>query len=218
MCRRYLQTPPSSSLHYAHPIAPTSKTSVRIHRTFDRQTIPFLKMIPLSNNQLPDASLWRRFAAWVYDLFLLFAVAFAYGGIVTIVLVSLGAEPNNLSVVEVGEDMTLVENTQNEFSPFLQGAAFQAGLILVLAAFYVGFWIKRGATLGMQTWRIELVDLEGFRPNIGTCILRCFAATASFLFFGLGYFWSLYDVNNRTAHDILTKTRVVVHPKQNKTS
>ena len=165
-----------------------------------------------SINQLPDASLIRRFAAWIYDLFLLFAVAFAYGAVANMIALGLGSEPTNMSVVQDGEDMTLVANNE-EFSPFIQGPVFQIGLLLVLMSFYILFWIKRGATLGMQTWRMELVDLEGNRPTFSTCLLRCVAAIGSFLCFGLGYFWSLWDADNRTAHDILTKTRVVVRPK-----
>lgn len=166
--------------------------------------------------ELPNASLLRRMAAWIYDLFLLFAVAFAYGGIVAIIVVSLGVEPNNLSVVENGEDMTLVGNDPNHFSPLLDGILFQAGLISVLIGFYVLFWIKRGATLGMQTWRMELIDLEGGRPGFRICVLRALAAAVSFACFGLGYLWLLFDAEKRTAHDILTKTRVVVHPKSDK--
>lgn len=165
-----------------------------------------------SINQLPDASLVRRFAAWIYDLFLLFAVAFAYGAVVNIIVVSLGSEPTNMSVVQEGEDMTLVAN-DSDFQPFIQGPLFQFGLLLVLMSFYIVFWIKRGATLGMQTWRMELVDMEGKRPSFSTCVLRCLLAVASFACFGLGYLWSLWDTENRTVHDILTKTRVVVHPK-----
>lgn len=166
--------------------------------------------------QLSDASLLRRFAAWVYDLFLLFAVAFAYGGIVYFLVDSIGIEQNNLSIVENGDNTTLIADPNTEFKPFMDGPLYQLGLLLVLVGFYVLFWIKRGATLGMQTWRMELVDVNGKRPGFSKCVLRCFAAVLSFLCLGLGYFWSLYDSNNRTAHDILTGTRIVVHPKQAK--
>ena len=170
----------------------------------------------MSVNQLPNASLLRRIAAWVYDLFLLFAVAFAYGAAVTIVAVSLGVEADNLSVVERGEDMTLVGNDPESFTPFLEGFLFQTGLIAVLIGFYVLFWMKRGATLGMQTWRMELIDLDGGRPGFKTCVFRALTAILSFACFGLGYIWSLIDSEKRTAHDIVTGTRVVVHPKPGK--
>ena len=168
----------------------------------------------LAITELPNASLRRRFAAWIYDLFLLFAVAFAYSAVGAIILVSLGAEANNLSVEQRGEDLTLVESEAGEFQPFLRGPLFQLGLATVLMAFYVVFWIKRGATLGMQTWRMELIDLDGNRPTVMICIKRCGLAILSFCCFGVGYLWLLFDREKQTLHDKLTKTRVVVHPKK----
>lgn len=162
---------------------------------------------------LPNASLRRRFAAWIYDLFLLFAVAFAYSAAATIVLVSLGIEASNLSVEQRGDDMTLIDSSSGDFQPFLRGPLFQLGLAMVLMAFYIVFWIKRGATLGMQTWRLELIDLNGNRPNLKTCVLRCVLAIVSFGMGGLGYFWLLFDPDKQTFHDRVTKTRVIVHPK-----
>lgn len=182
-----------------------------LYHRLSKSTLAF--HMALDKKQLPDASLLRRVAAWIYDLFLLFAVSFAYGAMANIIALSMGAEPTNMSVVPDGENMTLVAS-DGDFQPFLQGPLFQLGLLIVLMSFYVLFWIKRGATLGMQTWRMEIVDLDGRRPNIPTCVFRCAVAIASFTCFGLGYFWSLWDGQNRTAHDIFTKTRVVVHPKK----
>lgn len=164
---------------------------------------------------LSDASLLRRFAAWIYDLFLLFAVGFAYAAIFILLSGKLGVEQESLTLVDNGENMTLLAS--EVYQPPGRGPVFEIGLALVFVGFYVSFWIKKGATLGMQTWRMELIDLSGNRPNLKTCVLRALLATLSFACLGLGYFWSLVDANNRTAHDILSKTRVVVHPKTAKT-
>lgn len=166
--------------------------------------------------QLPDASLLRRFAAWIYDLFLIFAVCFAYVAIATLVATKLGYTQEDLVVVDNGENMTLIADDQ--YQPMLNGPLFQAGLILAVVLFYVGFWLKKGATLGMQTWRMHLIDLDGNRPDLKACIVRCAAATGSLIFFGIGYFWCLFDSQNRTLHDIASKTRVVVGPKTKKSS
>lgn len=40
-------------------------------------------------------------------------------------------------------------------------AALQAFLFIVLAAYFVGFWSRRGQTLAMQTWRIRIVRDDG---------------------------------------------------------
>lgn len=162
-------------------------------------------------SQLPDASLLRRVAAWIYDLFLLFAVGFSYAAIFIFISNLMGVEQQNLTLVENGENMTLI--AEDGYQPTASGPLFQIGLAIVLMAFYVIFWITKGATLGMQTWRLELIDLAGNRPNIRICLLRCVLAAASFLCFGLGYLWSLIDSENRTMHDIISRSRVVVHPK-----
>lgn len=167
-----------------------------------------------SLSELPDASLLRRLAAWIYDLFLIFAVCFAYVAIVTFIAAKLGIQQDDLSLTTDGDNMTLVADS--DYQPILSGPLFQAGLIGVIAIFYIGFWLKKGATLGMQTWRMHLIDLEGNRPDLKTCAIRCAAATASLGVFGLGYIWSLFDSQNRTFHDIVSKTRVVVHPKNKK--
>ena len=164
-----------------------------------------------SISDLPDASLLRRVAAGTYDLFLLFAIGFAYSAIAMAIVHILGAEQEHLTLIEEGENLTLIAD--ESYQPALQGPLFQLGLGIALLAFFVGFWIKKGATLGMQTWRMKLIDLNGDRPNLGTCVARALLGTLSFAFFGVGYLWSLVDKKNRTLHDILSKTRVVVYPK-----
>jgi len=167
--------------------------------------------MPNSFSSLPDASLLRRFAAWTYDLFLLFAIGFAYSAVAMIFLQTTGVEQEHLVLIEEGENLTLIAD--DAYQPILRGPIFQLGLGAVLLLFFVGFWLKKGATLGMQTWRMKLITLDGERPKVGACVLRALLAVVSFCCFGLGYFWSLWDKNNRTAHDILSKTRVIVYPK-----
>ena len=40
-------------------------------------------------------------------------------------------------------------------------AGLQAWLFLVLGAYFVVFWTRRGQTLAMQTWQIRLLTLDG---------------------------------------------------------
>ena len=81
-----------------------------------------------------NAHLARRIAALVYDGFLIIAIWM----ISSILLISLVTE---------GEA--------------LQGLAFQLFLYLELGGFYIYFWCKRGQTLGMQVWRIQLITEQG---------------------------------------------------------
>ena len=84
--------------------------------------------------------------------------------------------------------------------------------ILVFAGpiFYSYFCLaNKGQTTGMQAWKIKLVSIDETELNIKKTMLRCLISTISFVCFGLGYFWILYDKNNLSWSDILTKTLVI---------
>ena len=84
--------------------------------------------------------------------------------------------------------------------------------ILVFAGptFYTYFWItNKGQTTGMQAWKIKLVTKDGTELTKQKTMLRCLISTISFACFGLGYFWILYDKDNLSWSDILTKTKVI---------
>ena len=90
--------------------------------------------------------------------------------------------------------------------------SFTQFFILVFAGpiFYSYFWIaNKGQTTGMQAWKIKLVTMDETELNIKQTMLRCLISTISFVCFGLGYFWILYDKNNLSWSDILTKTKVI---------
>jgi uncharacterized RDD family membrane protein YckC len=76
--------------------------------------------------------------------------------------------------------------------------------------FYSYFWIvNKGQTTGMQAWKIKLVTMDETELNIKKTMLRCLISTISFAFIGLGYLWILYDKENLSWSDILTKTKVI---------
>lgn len=160
---------------------------------------------------LPNATFARRITAGVYDVFLLFAVGFFYTVILTIIANSMGIQPSGLSLQESGENMTLAAS--EEYQPVLQGVLYQLGLYICLAGFYLGFWRKRNATLGMQTWRLKIINLDGHKPSWRQLIIRVLTGTVSLLFFGIGFFFSIFDKQNRTLHDIASQTRIIVTPK-----
>lgn len=84
--------------------------------------------------------------------------------------------------------------------------------ILVFAGpiFYSYFWIaNKGQTTGMQAWKIQLVTIDETELNIKKTMLRCLISTISFACFGMGYLWILYDKDNLSWSDILTKTKVI---------
>jgi len=133
-----------------------------------------------------NARLSRRFAALLYDGFLILAI-WMISSLLLVALVTDGA--------------------------VLQGLAFQLFLYLELGAFYVYFWCKRGQTLGMQAWRIHLITEQGDAVSVKTACRRYVFATLSVCSLGIGFLWSLVNSNGLTLHDLTTDTRVVHLPK-----
>ena len=93
---------------------------------------------------------------------------------------------------------------------------FQLYLLAVPMAFFCGFWSGYGRTLGMQAWRLQVVDATGRRPSPGRAVLRFFGAVAAWLPAGLGVLWMLVDPQRLTVQDRLSGTRIVVVPKERK--
>lgn len=130
----------------------------------------------------------RRIAAILYDTLLLTAVLF----LTTIPFIALrDGEP-----VEPGN------------------VAYQVALLVVSYAYFVGFWSRKGRTLGMQSWGLQLEDGDGTIPSMARCSVRFVAATISWALFGLGFLWQLVDKDNLTWHDRISGTRLVYYPKQ----
>jgi len=78
--------------------------------------------------------------------------------------------------------------------------------ITVIAVLYFFYCFKKGRTFGMQAWRLELQSESGGKVTDYQIFVRIIAAIFSFLFFGLGYLYMLFDHKNRTLHDIASKT------------
>jgi len=133
-----------------------------------------------------NTGLVRRLAAIVYDLLLVLAVLF----LATVPYLAIYRGP--------------VEPATR---------AYQVGLAAVVFVFFVGYWSRRGRTLGMQSWGLQLQGADGRIPPLGACSLRFFAAILSWLPFGLGFLWQLWDKDKLAWHDRLSGTRIVYYPK-----
>lgn len=157
-----------------------------------------MPLIPFRD--LPDAGLARRLAAAFYDSLLVLAIWFVLGFVVAIVESAVMSQPLDAA----GPIRPLVPPA---IAPFVTLPV----LWLTAAGFFVWFWRHGGQTLGMKTWRLRLVDTEGRTPPPGRLWLRAAVGTLSLLCLGLGFFWIL--VAGRSWHDIASRTRVVVLPK-----
>lgn len=130
----------------------------------------------------PNASLLRRLGAMIYDSILILAL-WMVSSLIIVATITDGEAPS--------------------------GLGFQFFLYFEMAVFYIYFWQATGQTLGMQTWRIQLVDDSGDRLPTTECILRFAVATLSVLALGLGFVWMLFNRDRLTLHDVVSKSRVI---------
>lgn len=139
----------------------------------------------------PNAALWKRLFATIYDTLILIAVSLLYGALATAI------------------STQIFGHTPENYRPNTNGLIMLVGWIVTVLAFYCFFWIKVGQTVAMKAWRIKLVTESGDVLTLQRCIARCALGFAGLAFFGVGYLWSLVDKERCCAHDRLTATRVV---------
>lgn len=93
------------------------------------------------------------------------------------------------------------------------------GWFLLAPLFFFGwFWTHGGQTIGMRAWRLRVVDAQGQPINKAAAVKRYFAALASWLLLGLGFFWLWFDRDQNTLHDRLSGTYLVVTQKRRRKS
>lgn len=141
---------------------------------------------------LANTGLLRRLAAILYDSLLLLALWF----LATVPFIA----------IEGGESIEPGSGPLH--------IVYQLTLIGVAYAFFIGFWYHRGRTLGMQSWGLQLHTADGKLPSVGAATIRFFAAILSWLPLGLGFLWQLWDAEQLTWHDRLSKTRLVYYPRE----
>lgn len=170
-------------------------------------------MITTTASSYPSAGVFRRLAALIYDAFLLMAISMGYYAVAVLINVLIQGPPAPEEKVDWGHWSFIVF----------------VGWVLLLSYFYCYFWQKSGQTLGMRAWRLKLVSAtaqekdtgdknqnspqQNNRINSQQCVLRCMVAPLSLLVFGLGFFWRWFDPQQQTLHDRISKTQVVVLPK-----
>ena len=142
----------------------------------------------------PHPSLMRRLTAIIYDFLLVLALVAVVNALALAI------------VVKLSDGTQEVVNAQ-----LVQGLS-----VLSIYGFFILFWLKDGQTLGMQAWRVKLVNFQGAPPTLGQTIRRCLGATLSTACLGLGYLWCLVDRNDRYWHDYLSGTELILLPRPDK--
>lgn len=143
-------------------------------------------MTPRANisSPLPIASLWRRLAAIIYDLIILFAVWL----IIAAVAYTLFGESIQYGI----------------------GRSFFGSLLFIATfSYFAYFWLHGGQTTGMRAWRLQLRNEDGLRGiTLWQALLRFIVALSSGLLFGLGFLWMLVDRRRMTWHDRYSETQL----------
>jgi uncharacterized RDD family membrane protein YckC len=100
----------------------------------------------------------RRMACFVYEAMLLFGIGLIPGAV--------GA----WFVAQTGHQ-----------HPLQSDAALRVYAFIFYGVYFTWFWSRRGQTLAMQTWRIEVVTVDGQRLSQGRALMRYLAACMWFL-------------------------------------
>lgn len=132
------------------------------------------------------AAVWRRLAAFCYDLLLLAALVVCFTLVVLAVRRGAAVPPGSWW--------------------------FPASLLAIAMAFFCGFWTRGGQTVGMRAWRIRVVCDDGGALTWSRAAARFGAGLVSALPAGLGLWWSVFDRDKRGWHDRWTGTRVIRAP------
>ena len=86
---------------------------------------------------------------------------------------------------------------------------YRAGLLAVIAGYYVLNWTRSGQTLGMRAWRLRAVTETGKPLSWQPAALRFVCGTLAWAPAALGVLWLYADPEHLAIHDRLSRTRMV---------
>jgi len=139
-----------------------------------------------------SAGFGRRVAALLYDSVLLAAL---------LVVFTSGAVLLN--------QRTAVERTTAGAWVYL----YRAGLLGVIAGYYLLNWTRSGQTLGMRAWHLHAVNAAGKAMSLRAAALRFLFGALAWMPLALGVLWLYFDPEHLALHDRLSKTRVIHVPR-----
>ncbi|VAW64681.1 hypothetical protein MNBD_GAMMA09-1004 [hydrothermal vent metagenome] len=150
--------------------------------------------MPYISNYLP-VSLLKRLIAFIYDLLLIIAIFMILGSLISIL---------TTFIVNGGNAIT------EEHGFYLINKMIVLSTLFLSSLFFYGwFWTHGGQTLGMKTWRIQLISNDGGNISWKQAFIRYLAAALSWAILGIGFLWSLVDHKKRCWHDILSSSYLV---------
>ena len=92
------------------------------------------------------------------------------------------------------------------------GTGTGAGWLLLIVAYFVGFWSGTGQTPGMRLMRLRVATASGARPSVPRSLLRFAGLLVSIAFPVVGFVPIVVDERRRALHDFLERTAVIYEP------
>ncbi len=86
---------------------------------------------------------------------------------------------------------------------------YQAGLVAVIAGYYLLNLTRSGQTLGMRAWHLRAVTESGKRLGWKAAALRFGLGILAWVPAALGVLWLYADPEHLALHDRLSKTRAI---------
>jgi uncharacterized RDD family membrane protein YckC len=86
---------------------------------------------------------------------------------------------------------------------------YRAGLVLLIAGYYLLNWLRSGQTLGMRAWRLRVVTDSGKPLGLRAAAMRVLFGALAWAPAALGVLWLYLDPDHLALHDRLSRTRVV---------
>jgi uncharacterized RDD family membrane protein YckC len=86
---------------------------------------------------------------------------------------------------------------------------YRAGLVGVIAGYYLLNWTRSGQTLGMRAWHLRAVTESGKPLTLKAAALRLACGVLAWAPAALGVLWLYVDPEHLALHDRLSKTRIV---------
>ena len=128
-------------------------------------------------------TLRRRLLSMVYELLLLIAVLF---------------------ICSLIFHLIFRDTDSSLFKP-----VFQFYLLSITGIYFSWFWTHGGQTLAMQTWKLQIISIDGGEIGAKKAIYRYLFALISILLLGCGILWAIYDRDRQFMHDRLAGTRII---------
>lgn len=180
--------------------------------------------------EFPRAGIFVRLICLLYDGLLLIALL-AVLNVILVGIFTSASSANTQAVELLAADIRY-------------GLQFPAS-VLIIFGFYGYCWTRSGQTLGMQTWRLELIRRDGHRPRwrdalkrfLGACLLPVICGMLAWVLqdgngkafgfsvllgFAVNYIWGWLPLtglsHGRCLHDVLSDSEVVRVPVRPKTA